>query len=432
MSLTVVGLNHTTAPVETREAVALSDEEASFATDVGKRFFHEQICISTCNRTEFYTVAKGDPTETPAIVRRLLEEVKGVTGQVDGRFLYVYQGEPAMEHLMRVASGLDSLMVGERQILGQIKHAYQIAVDAGAAGTVLNRLFQASLHAGKRAQTETAIGVGAVSVSYASIGLAERVFGDLSSRRALVVGIGDAGALAAKHLSDAGFRHLSIANRTYNRAKSVAENLGAYAVEYETLPEELELADVVVCTTSASEPIIDYQMVREAMRNRPDRLMVIVDIAVPRDVDPKVNKLDNVLLHDMDALEVVVSQNLARREKEIPKVESIIREVRDEFQGWQDSLAVTPIIKAMRSQIEAIRQQEVEKYARKAQNLEKDDLDAVTRSVVNKILHMPTAKIKEFSGDKALAPGRLDTVRELFGLWSDLKDKGNPEYGDHE
>jgi glutamyl-tRNA reductase len=423
MDLVVVGLSHRTAPLSLRERLAFTGGEAE---DLLRRAgtpdaMPERLLLSTCNRTELYALA--DTTEVGE--REFLDLVRSGRGldpgETDGT-IYTLQGPEMVAHLFRVASSIDSMIVGEVQILGQVHDAFDIARRAGTAGPLMQRLLDAAFRVGKRVRSETEIGIGAVSVSYAGVSLTSRIFSDMDQRTALLVGAGETGRLAALHLKEEGIGQLVVVNRTYEKALQLAEELGGTALAFDQLEKAMAAAHVVVTATAAPEPLIKRDMVKRVLSSRGGRTLLFIDIAVPRDVEPSVAKLDNVFLYDLDALEGLVKANLDRRRREIPKVEAIIREEMDHFLRWYGALEVTPLIRELRDRFEEVRAREVEKYARKLSEKDREQVDALTKGIVNKLLHEPTTNIREFQRHGAGMLGRLETVRRLFGFTGEHKD----------
>lgn len=423
MDLVVVGLSHRTAPLSLRERLAFTGGEAE---EILRRAgtpdaMPERLLLSTCNRTELYALA--DTSEVGE--REFLELVKSGRGmdprETDGT-IYTLQGPEMVAHLFRVASSIDSMIVGEVQILGQVHEAFDIARRAGTAGPLMQRLLDAAFRVGKRVRSETEIGIGAVSVSYAGVSLASRIFADMEERTALLVGAGETGRLAALHLKEEGIGRLVVVNRTHEKAVQLASDLGGTALPFEQLEKAMAAAHVVVTATAAPEPLIRHDMVKRVLASRGGRTLLFIDIAVPRDVEPSVAKLDNVFLYDLDALEGLVKANLERRRREIPKVEAIIGEEMDHFLRWYGALEVTPLIRELRDRFEEVRAREFEKYARKLSEKDREQVDALTKGIVNKLLHEPTTNIREFQRHGAGMLGRLDTVRRLFGLTGEHED----------
>jgi len=401
MRLSLVGISHRHAPVELRERVALGAKEAAALAKelAGER--DECVCLSTCNRTELYTA--GDGAE-----RRALDTLRRLGGDEVAALSYRLADHSAALHLFRVAAGLDSLVPGEGEILGQVRAAY----EAGAAGPLLNRLFHDALHAGKKARAQTTISESPVSVSSAGAALAQQVFGDLTDRRVVVVGAGKVGELAARSLAARGAQLVAVANRSGERGEELARQFGAQAIPMERLPEELGFADVAVTCTSAP----GFLLGPEDVRDRKGRPLFLIDLAVPRDIDPAVNAIDGCYLYDIDDLEAVVETSLSGRRREAERAEAIVAEEAERFRGWQASLEVVPTIASLRARAEAIRSAELAKA--KLSDKERAAVESITSQIVNKLLHLPTVRMKE----AAAAPDAVlyaDAVRHLFGLEED-------------
>jgi len=397
MKLFLVGISHRHAPVEVRERVALGPREAAALAHelVGSG---ECVCLSTCNRTELYTV--GDGAET-----RALEMLRTLGGDEVAALSYRLGDHAAALHLFRVAAGLDSLVPGEGEILGQVRGAY----EAGAPGPLLNRLFHDALHAGKKARAQTSIAENPASVSSAGAALAQQVFGDLTGRRVLIVGAGKVGELAARSLAARGAELVAVANRSDERGHELAGRFGAHAIPIERLGEELGSADVAVTCTSAPGFLLRPEDVRE----RKGRPLYLIDLAVPRDIDPAVNEIDDCYLYDIDDLEAVVAASLSGRRREAERAEGIVAEEAERFRAWQASLEVVPTIASLRARAEAIRSAELSKA--KLSDEQREAVESLTLQILNKLLHLPTVRMKEAA---AAADGVLyaDAVRHLFGL----------------
>jgi len=401
MKLSLVGISHRHAPVELRERVALGAKEASaLARELGQEG-GECVCLSTCNRTELYTVGDG-------VEDRALETLRSLGGDELASLSYRLSDHSAALHLFRVAAGLDSLVPGEGEILGQVRAAY----EAGAAGPLLNRLFHDALHAGKKARAQTTISESPVSVSSAGAALAQQVFGDLSGRRVVVVGAGKVGELAARGLAARGAEVAAVANRSDERGQELARQFGARAIPIERLADELASADVAVTCTGAPGFLLRPEDVHE----RKGRPLFLIDLAVPRDVDPRVNEIDGCYVYDIDDLEAVVETSLSGRRREAERAEAIVAEEAERFRAWQASLEVVPTIASLRARAEAIRSAELAKA--KLTDHERAAVESITSQIVNKLLHLPTVRMKE----AAAAPDAVlyaDAVRHLFGLEDD-------------
>jgi glutamyl-tRNA reductase len=418
MRLLLIGTNHKSSPAEVRDDLFMtSDEVQGFleAFREQKGPVEELAVLSTCNRTELYG-AVGDVTEADLALRSSIRELKGVAHLDNGDYTYLLKDRDAVTHLFRVASGVDSLMVGEPQILGQVREASEIARAIDTAGALMTRLFQAAAHTGKRARAESEIGRGAVSVAYAAVGMARKVYADITQHHVLIVGAGETGTLSGQHFADEHPASITVVNRTFERAQQVAEELGASALPFEELEAALGQADIVVTATAATEPVIRKEMVGRARKRRGRRPMVIIDIASPRDVEPEAGRLSNVFLYDLDTLQDIVEQNRAARSREIPKVERIITEEVGTFFEWYDSLGVVPIIKALRGQFLETATRESKKRAKHFSDTDRQELETFTRSLINKLLHNPTLRLKELDRETSEGLSRLEAIRDLFGL----------------
>lgn len=417
--LIVVGASHQTAPVEVRERMAIPAGEVPVVLSglIAAGRATEAVALSTCNRTELYAAAADRVG-----AERALREVIGarfVDGSAEcARFLYVRRDRQAIEHLLRVSSGLDSMVLGEPQIQGQVRDAYAAAAEVGAAGAALNRAFQQALRIGGRVRSETDLGAGAASISTAAVELAKKIFGSLAGRRALVLGAGEMSESTIERLRGEGVRSTLVANRTHARATELAARWEGRAVRWEAMPAALREVDIVICSTAAPHPVLTRERVREALPGGAPRPLCIIDIAVPRDVDPRVGQEPNVFLYDLDDLEQIVDGNLDRRRGESPAAEAIIAEGVEEYWSWYTGLAVVPTIRDLRARGEAVRRREVERALRRLEHLDADDREAVdhlTRSILNKLLHAPTVRLREAAGN-GRGTGVLDFVRYLFEL----------------
>ena len=423
----VVGTNHRQAPVDFRERVAFGEGEMEgFLRQAHHRLLHgDCFMFSTCNRTEVYAF-HPDTERGSQDVRHLLGEFKSVDAARESNHFYEYHGRGAMEQLFRVACGLDSLMLGEAQILDQVKDGFEASLKANVLGVIGEHLLSAAIRCGNRARSETSIAAGAVSVAFAAVSLAHKVFSDLTERTALVVGAGQTGTLVAKHLRDHGIGRLLVANRGIDRARSLAAEMRGEPMGLDGLAGALSQVDMVITATSASAPLLDRDMVRAAQKIRHNRAFLIVDIGVPRDVDPKVRDLDNVFLHDVDGLQVMIDQALARRRKEVPKVEKIIAEEIDSFLEWYNGLQAAPVIKELRGWAETLRAQEIARHSGRLSAEQRQAVEMVTRSFLNKLLHRPTVLLREATSHGEAGLRRIETARELFGLGQPTNDSRRP------
>jgi glutamyl-tRNA reductase len=429
--IVVVGLNHKVAPLEVRETLAFNKrslEEAltRYRSGNGSRpYGAEGVILSTCNRLEVYTVASSRDEGYEAVCR-LLEDCHGGPRGAFEPYLYTYADEEAVEHIFSVAAGLDSMILGEHEVLGQVTDAMETALSLDAAGKVLAALFRHAIEAGKRARTETNISQGVTSIGHVAVDLAEDVFGDLSACRVLVIGAGEMAKLTVEALVRAGAEKLSILNRTRSRAERLAMQLDARALGWEQMDEALSWADIVITSTAAPHAIIHSEDICQAMMARRDRPLFLIDIAVPRDAEPEVGDLGGVYLYDIDDLQAVVEENKNRRCQEVPRVEAIIKQMQEEFLSWHRSLDVVPVIVDLRKEIHNLRQAEVERTLRRVKGLSKREqqvIQAMTKRLVNKILHHPTVCLKEHAGCED-GCRYAEVARDLFGLGGNGQENG--------
>jgi glutamyl-tRNA reductase len=414
MKLVLVGTSHKLAPVEIRERVALDAEGAAGLARELSEDGRESVVLSTCNRTELYVVGAEE--------QEVVGELERLAGGPLAPYLYRLTDDAAALHLFRVAAGLDSMVPGEGEILGQVRAAY----DAGASGPVLNKLFRGALHAGRKVRVETAIGESPSSVSAAAAALAQQVFGELDGRRVLIVGAGKVGELAARNLISRGAEVAFVANRSADRAAELARRLGSEPLPLERVGDELGSADVVVSSTSAPGFVLTRSLVHEGIAGRRGAPLFLIDLAVPRDVEPSVAELDGCFLYDIDDLEAVVEESLAGRHREAERAETIVAAEAERFREWQASLDVVPAIASLREHAEAIRAAELAKAEGRLGGLsdsERRTVESLTRQIVNKLLHGPTVRAKEAAALEGV--GYADTLRHLFGLDEDGHD-GHP------
>jgi glutamyl-tRNA reductase len=419
MNLITVGLNHKTAPIEMREKLFFPADKIGEALKRLLKTYdvNEGVIISTCNRVEVLGVANEIEKGTWEIKRFLAEYHEIPLEELD-EYLYVHTGEDAVRHSFRVASSLDSMVMGEPQILGQVKDAYSLAVHNDTAGVIMNKLFHKTFSVAKRIRTETKIGSSAVSISFAAVELAKKIFGDLTGKSTMLIGAGEMAELAARHLLSSGVREIILTNRTYEKAVDMARDFNGTAIMFREFPHFLKNVDIVIASTAAPKFIIRPDEVHDVMKERKQRPMFFIDISVPRNIDPLVNNIDNAYVYDVDDLQGVVQANLKERAKEASEAEAIIEEEIGTFYRWIKSLDVVPTIIALRNSLENIRKAELEKAASQLEALSDKDqktLDAMTRAIVNKILHNPITHLKKES-DKIEGDLFIDAVRRLFDL----------------
>ena len=423
MHIISLGLNHTSAPVQLREQLAFNEEQirASLARVFCGHLqtsLAELIIISTCNRIEMYAASNQLAF---AELEALLSDARGVPLKELHPYLYRFQDVEAARHLFDVAAGLDSLVIGEPQILGQITRALELARGQNAAGPTLNRLFQAAIHAGKRARTETAISRNPASVSSLAASVAEKTLGHIKTASVVVLGAGEMAELTVESLRKRGVEKIRVVNRTQERARALAERWGAHAATFESLYDSLYEADILISSTSAPHLVLSAQMVADVMKSRAERALVLIDIAVPRDIDPDVSSIPHVKLFDIDRLNVQLEDSLARRLDEVPRVRQILAEELAEFDDYLKSLEMLPIIANIRQQAESIRMAELEKTLRRMPDLtdvQRERIEALTHSLVRKILDRPTRRLRAESSC-AHAPAFATVARTLFELNND-------------
>jgi glutamyl-tRNA reductase len=416
--LLCLGISHKTAPVALREKLALTDTSAAGLVQdlVAAGEIEEAVAISTCNRTEIYVVAP-DPVEAEARLLGELARRAGIRPTELAGIVYSPRNCDAARQLYRVTSGLESMIVGEAEVQGQVKRAYEGARTAGTTGPMTNRLFQAALQTGGRVRAETEIGAARVSVSTVAVQLAREAVGVLADRDVVIIGAGETSELTARALSEEGVRTVFIANRHADRARSVAERFGGEVVALQELPQRLTTADIVVSSTSSPHALVEADGLEEVMRARQGRPLVLIDIAVPRDIEPECRALDGVALYDMDDLQRVVARNLEVREGERDHAEDIVEEEIHRFATWMGQLDVRPTIAALREHGTAIVEQVLAENAGRWDSASQRDLarvEAVARAVMQRLLHEPTIKLK--ASHDGTGHGRVQLARELFGL----------------
>ncbi len=419
MPIIGAGLSHKTAPVEVRERLSINEEKLPEALERLSTYdtIAEAVILSTCNRTEIYVVATDLEKGKEQIVN-FLSVYHEVPENTFSDCLYFLNERKTVHHLFRVVSSLDSMVVGEAQILGQVKQSYMIAYENGNTGTILNRLFRHALECGKKVRSDTAIGEMPVSVSYAAVQLAKTVFESLEKRPVMVIGAGKMSELTIKHLVSNGASPILVTNRTFKRAKELAEKFCGIAIPFEEKFEKMSEADIVISSTGAPSYIITRDDALNVMRARRFKPIFFIDIAVPRDVEPGIGEIENVFLYDIDDLKAVVDESLRERKQEAEKGEEIVREEVEKFMSWLGSLDVVPTIKELREKMESIREMELSKALSRLSKLddrEKEVVKALASGIINKVLHTPIVKLKEKANEKDVYEC-VDTIRHLFEL----------------
>ena len=419
VNLILVGVNHKTTPVEIREKLAFTKGKIEESVDHLFNFpdIIEHTILSTCNRVEIYARANCQDSAIKSIKQFICDFHELSLVELEGHF-YSYRNKEAVEHLFRVSSSLDSMILGEAQILGQVKEAYSLARDLRSTGLVLNQLFEKAFSIAKKVREETGIAERSVSISSAAVELAQKIFDDLENHTVMLVGTGEMAELAAKHLISYGVKTVYVTSRTYERAANLARMLNGSALDFEAFKNELHRADIVITSTSAPNFIIKKEIVEKAIHERKNKPIFFIDIAVPRDIEPDVNDLENVYLYDIDDLHVVVSANIKEREKEVENAMNFISQEVTKFNNWVGALDAVPTIIEIRKKAENIRKQEIEKTLKKISHLSEDDkelLRQMSSSMINKILHKPTIKLKQKTQSED-GHVYLKAIRHLFHL----------------
>ena len=414
----LIGINHKTAPVEVRECIAFDKDESAAALETLRRtpFILEALLYSTCNRVELLVVT-DDKARAVEAAKQFISGRNNIPMARFENSLYVHENDHAVRHLFRVAASLDSMIVGEPQILGQIKEAYRSAAEAKTAGVILNRLMHRAFFIAKRIRTETGIGDHAVSISYAAVELGRKIFGSLEGKRVLLIGAGEMAELAVEHLIRHQVGATYVANRTFENGLTLARRFKGTAIRFEEIEEHLKQVDIIISSTGAPGFVVTRDQVKPVIRARRNRPIFFIDIAVPRDIDPEINRLDHSYVYDIDDLKGVIEENIEDRQKEAVKGERIIDEAIIRFREWLDGLDVVPTIVALRKKLEAMAEVEIRRTAQ-GQGMSAEAAEALQRMMgafINKVLHEPTVFLKKDAmlGDKS---AQIDTVRKLFKL----------------
>ncbi|MFI5323361.1 MAG: glutamyl-tRNA reductase [Thermodesulfobacteriota bacterium] len=419
----VVGLSHKTAPVEIRERLSFNQEaiESGLSMLSSKKHIEECMIISTCNRVEIYAVSENADICVES-VKEFLSEFHSISQDDFSPYLYISIGHMAVRHFYKVASGIDSMIVGEPQILGQLKQAYKTAALKATAGLILNRLSHSAFFVAKRVRTETGIGSKAVSVSYVAVELAKRIFDELTRRKVLLVGSGEMAELAARNLIKAGVGDLIIASKHFENASMLAERLSGRPIMFEEVFYSLKDVDIVITATGSSEFIIKPQHVKEALKLRNNEPMFMIDIAVPRDIDPRVGELADIYLYDIDDLKNVLDENIKTRKDNAERAEEIVMEIERAFQAWINSLKVVPAIIDLKKRFEQIQKSEVDRALAKLENYsdkERDVIRLMASRIISKILHGPLTNLKK-EASTSLGALYVDSVKKLFELETEI------------
>ena len=415
MQLALVGLSHKTAPVEIRERLAFSNDalRSALASLVDRRAVNEAMILSTCNRVEVVAESPDD-----RLIRDFICEFHQISHDSVSTHLYSYRNVEAIRHVFRVTASLDSMVIGEPQILGQVKEAFRIAMDAGTVGMHLSALMNRAFAVAKKVRSETGISQSAVSVSYAAVELARKIFGDLSGKTVMIIGASKMGELAAKHLRRAGASSVLVTNRTFERAVELAKVFEGAAVPFEHFTDHMTGADIVITSTGAPHFIIGRSLAEQVIHRRKNKPIFFIDIAVPRDIDPAVNQIDNAFLYDIDDLQQVIDANLKERFKEAMRAEQIVDDEVEAFCLKMQTRDVVPTIVQLRESLEKVRRDEIERNRRHLKDLSPDQqaaVDQITKSIVNKILHPPIEQLKQMAHDPQGAD-LAEIIRKIFNV----------------
>lgn len=430
MHIIVVGLNYRTAPVEVRERFTFAERDLPEALSQLKQTNSILECaiVATCNRTELYAVVDRHHL-CAHYIRSFMEQWFSLSRDEFTNHLYMYEDDGAIEHLLRVTSGLDSMVLGETQILGQVRNAFLLAQQQKTTGTIFNMLFKMAVTMAKRAHSETTIGESAVSVSYAAVELGRKIFGQFSKKTVMILGAGKMSELTAKHLYSNGADRVLVVNRTYERAVELADKFNGIPCSFDESVGRLHEADIIISSTGASEFVLTRNQVAGAMSKRKTRPMFLIDIAVPRDLDPAIASLENVFLYDIDDLAGIVEMNLEQRRREAEKIEAMIEEELEAFKTWFKTLGVGPLIRALQEKAEDIHRETMGSLTKKLPGLDERELKVIhklTKSMVNQMMHDPILRIKELAGEKK-AGEAMELFVKLFALEEQLEQTAADE-----
>ncbi len=429
MGIVVVGLSHKTAPIEVREKLnfpenTLPDSLRKLMEYEGIR---ESLIVSTCNRVEIYASVQ-DSAQGIDRIKQFISEYHGLPREALEQSLYVYPDAQGVRHTFRVASSLDSLVLGEAQILGQLKDAFDIALKTKTTRTILNKLIKKAISVAKRVRTETRLAEGAVSISSAAVELAKKIFGDLNGKNVMLLGAGEMAELAAQHLLGNGVKNIMVANRTFERAEELAKEFKGDAIRFEHFPDALLMVDILICATGAPHYVVKRDMVSRALKERRNKPIFMIDISNPRNIDPEVDKIDNVYLYDIDDLQSKVNVNTEGRAKEAEKAEEIVTQEVETYLQWERALDAVPTIVDLREKVEDVRKHELEKTLGSLNGISEDQkraVDLMSQSIVNKLLHAPLVILKQAASNPGNGDNTIAIARRLFNLDKELKRPGH-------
>lgn len=425
MGIVVVGLSHKSAPIEVREKLYFPEETLPAA--LGKLMTYEGIreslIISTCNRVEIYA-SVADSAKGVDRIKQFISDYHGIPREALEGSLYVYPDALGVRHTFRVASSLDSLVLGEAQILGQLKDAFDIALKAKTTSTILNKLIKKSISVAKRVRTETKLAEGAVSISSAAVELAKKIFGDLTGKTVMLLGAGEMAELAAQHLLSNGVKNIMVANRTFERAEELAKEFKGDAIRFEHFPDALVMVDILICATGAPNYVVKRDMVARIIRDRRHKPIFMIDISNPRNIEPEVDKVDNVYLYDIDDLQSKVDVNTGGRAKEAERAEVLVTQEVETYLQWERGLDAVPTIVDLREKVEDIRKRELDKTIGSMNGITDDQkraLEIMSQAIVNKLLHAPLVVLKQAAASPDSGDATLAIARKLFNLDKELK-----------
>jgi glutamyl-tRNA reductase len=429
MGIIVVGLSHKTAPIEVREK--LNFPEATVPEALRKLMSYEGIreslILSTCNRVEIYASVQ-DSAKGIDRIKQFISDYHQLSREVLEQSLYVYPDAQGVRHTFRVASSLDSMVVGEAQILGQLKEAFDISLKAKTTSTILNKLTKKAISVAKRVRTETKLAEGAVSISSAAVELAKKIFGELTGKTVMLLGAGEMAELAAQHLLGNGVKNIMVANRTFERAEELAKEFKGDAIRFEHFPDAMIMVDILICATGAPKYVVHRDMVSRALKERRNKPIFMIDISNPRNIDPEVDKVDNVYLYDIDDLQSKVDVNTEGRAKEAERAEEIVTQEVETYLQWERALDAVPTIVDLREKVEDMRKRELDKTLGSFDNINEDQkraLEAMSQAIVNKLLHAPLVVLKQAAANPDTSDNTIAIARRLFNLDKELKKPGH-------
>ncbi len=429
MGIVVVGLSHKTAPIEVREKLnfpenTLPDALRKLMTYEGVR---ESLIMSTCNRVEIYASVQ-DSAKGIDRIKQFISDYHGLSREALEQSLYVYPDAQGVRHTFRVASSLDSMVVGEAQILGQLKDSFDIALKTKTTSTIMNKLIKKAISVAKRVRTETRLAEGAVSISTAAVELAKKIFGDLVGKTVMLLGAGEMAELAAQHLLGNGVKNIMVANRTFERAEDLAKEFKGDAIRFEHFPDSLVMVDILICATGAPNYVVRREMVSRALKERRHKPIFLIDISNPRNIDPDVDKVDNVYLYDIDDLQSKVDVNTEGRAKEAARAEELVTLEVETYLQWERALDAVPTIVDLREKVEDVRKRELDKALGSLNGISEDQkrtVEAMSQAIVNKLLHAPLVVLKQAASTPEIGDNTIAVARRLFNLDKELKRPGH-------